>query len=202
MAHIYIKGTDWKSDPDPRILDPVVSLLYTILREGDQATGTLKGVIHDHLPNLGSSIDAILVRSSLSSGYEVVESVGEDAQGHAVLHTTSLKPTFSNNSEYVDALTRIRGMNHPDRSGDIILLMKSRMADINQRYSTGVSCKSWHGSLNRSDSYVPMIVAYPGGNRSELENIVNVACANNGCSGNWKLPEFIKEIVDTQYSDQ
>ena len=47
-------------------------------------------------------------------------------------------------------------MNHTDRSGDIVLIFRDNTNDMPEnRYTSGVSCKSWHGSLNPSDSYVP-----------------------------------------------
>jgi hypothetical protein len=71
------------------------------------------------------------------------------------------------------------------------------------RYTTGVACKSWHGSLSRSDSYVPFIFAYPGGNKTELEKILkkDAVCANDygNCKGNWKLTDTVKEIIKEQY---
>jgi len=106
-------------------------------------------------------------------------------------------------SEYVNAWTRINGMNHPQRSGDIALLMKDDMNDINQRFTTGVSCKSWHGSLNRGDSYVPFIFAYPGGNKKEIGDITqkDTVCKTDysNCKGNWKLTDVVKEIILEQY---
>ena len=94
-------------------------------------------------------------------------------------------------------------MNHPDRSGDIVLLMKDSMSDINQRFSTGSACKSWHGSLNPSDSYVPLIVSYPGGNKTEIETILkkDTVCKTDysNCKGNWKLTDIVKEVILEQY---
>ena len=71
---------------------------------------------------------------------------------------------IADGAEYVKAAMRIAGLNDPMRSGDIILVMKDQTAggdtaDSNiKRFTTGVACKSWHGSLNPSDSYVPLIV--------------------------------------------
>ncbi len=103
-------------------------------------------------------------------------------------------------------------MNNENRSGDIVLIMKDEV-DIpegetieDHRYSTGSACKSWHGSLNRSDSYVPFIFAYPGGNKFEIDGILkrDTVCKEDysNCKGNWKLTELIKEIIETQYSGQ
>ena len=60
-------------------------------------------------------------------------------------------------ANYVRALDRITGLNDPNRSGDIILIMRDDMsypqADKieDHRFTAGVACKSWHGSLNPSD---------------------------------------------------
>ena len=102
------------------------------------------------------------------------------------------------------------GLNNPDRSGDIVLLMKDEM-DIaaspieDQRFTTGVACKSWHGSLNQSDSFVPLIVAYPGGNTSELSPLINDTRGCNidqGCDGNWRVTDLIKTIIQKEYGSQ
>jgi len=113
-------------------------------------------------------------------------------------------------NKYVAALKRIEGMNNLDRSGDIVLIMKDDV-DIPEgesiedyRYTTGVSCKSWHGSLNPSDSYVPFIVTYPGGNKFEIEPIINntEGCStDSGCDGNWRVTDLIKTIINTQYKE-
>ncbi len=95
-------------------------------------------------------------------------------------------------------------MNHPYRSGDIVLIMKDKTSgDAAERYTTGSACKSWHGGLNPSDSYVPLIVSYPGGNRKEIESILQKEslCKQDysGCRGNWKVTDIIKEIITEQY---
>ena len=90
----------------------------------------------------------------------------------------------------------IRGIN---RTVPFFLIAKDR-------YTTGVSCKSWHGSLNPSDSYVPFIFAYPGGNKIEIEQILKAdsLCKQDysECKGNWKLTDTVKKIIETQYSGQ
>lgn len=99
---------------------------------------------------------------------------------------------------------RIKGLNDPNRSGDIILIMKDKMTDeVSARYTTGVACKSWHGSLNPSDSYVPLIVAYPGGTKATIENLLqrDEVCKSDysNCKGNWKLTDIVKELITEQY---
>ncbi len=62
----------------------------------------------------------------------------------------------------------------------------------------GVACKSWHGSLNPSDSYVPLIVTYPGGDKSVMDAIIN----GTTCKGSWCVPDLIKKITDNLYISQ
>jgi hypothetical protein len=97
-------------------------------------------------------------------------------------------------------------MNQPKRSGDIVLLMKdSDTGEEEDRYSTAYACKSWHGSLNRSDSYVPYIVAYPGGNKLEIKPFIDTTPGCNsasGCDGNWRVTDLIKTIVQMQFGSQ
>ena len=68
----------------------------------------------------------------------------------------------------------------------------------NGRFTTGYACKSWHGSLNPSDSYVPLVMSYPGGNKTELKKTSDAVCVNNACKDNWILPSLIKDIIKKQ----
>jgi hypothetical protein len=150
---------------------------------------------------LYASVDKILVRRTLNGHYEVVTGVGEGNSGNVTINTESLDAL--NNAAYIKAAIRVTGMNHEERSGDIVLMMKDTTSDnAIDRYTTGVACKSWHGSLNPSDSYVPFVVAYPGGNKFELDPILNTVCPGNDCTGNWKLSDIVKEIIKNQYSGQ
>ena len=80
-------------------------------------------------------------------------------------------------------------------------MRKWRYCSYNERYTTGVACKSWHGSLNPSDSYVPLIVAYPGGTKSTLDNLLLNVCGSDysKCKGNWNLTDIVKELISNQY---
>jgi hypothetical protein len=67
------------------------------------------------------------------------------------------------------------------------------------KYTTGVACKPWRDSLNPHDSYVPLIVAYPGRNKKELTDIVDdidYCDVTKGCYGNWYVTDFIKTIIE------
>ncbi len=98
----------------------------------------------------------------------------------------------------------MKKMNHEKRSGDIVLLMNDDTGGLaRDRYTTGMACKAWHGSLNRSDSYVPFIMSYPGGNKHELEQILGkeeICKADySNCKGNWKISEILKGLISSQY---
>lgn len=83
-------------------------------------------------------------------------------------------------------------------SPDIVILFRDRMNEpATQRYMSGGNIRSWHGGLNPSDSYVPFIVSYPGGNVGAIEEHVVAACAPQ-CSGNWRLPDVVEEILKVQ----
>ena len=77
------------------------------------------------------------------------------------------------------------------------LQIKDHVSDtVNNRYSCSAACKAWHGSLNPLDSYVPLIMSYPGGNKKALEEIINSTAdcsVSTGCEGNWKVRDLIKE---------
>ncbi|MEW5744066.1 MAG: alkaline phosphatase family protein [Nitrospirota bacterium] len=147
---------------------------------------------------LKASSDKILVR--VSGDYCVFGGVNDDGSPKCA----SVDPFVS--SEYVNAWERTNGMNHTQRSGDIVLVMKDDMGDINQRYTTGVACKSWHGSLNRSDSYVPFIFAYPGGSKLEIDKILqkDTLCRTgySNCKGNWNLTDIVNETISAQYQQE
>jgi len=145
---------------------------------------------------LKASVDKILVR--ISGNYCVFDELNDDGSAKC-----AVDDPFSVTA-YIDAWTRINGMNHKDRSGDIVLIMKdTTTGDAIDRYTTAYACKSWHGSLNPSDSYVPLIVSYPGGNKKEMENILKkdaVCNADYGnCKNNWKLPSMVKGLISEQY---
>ena len=148
--------------------------------------------------NLKSSIDKILVRVSVDANYCVFDGLNDDGSARCAVNDPF------DAASYVDAWIRINGMNHKNRSGDIVLIMKdATTGNATGRYTTGVACKSWHGSLNPSDSYVPFIASYPGGNKSELEQILqkDSLCKTDysNCKGNWKLSDIVKEIISEQY---
>jgi hypothetical protein len=119
----------------------------------------------------------------------------------------NLKPLsdYLTTPAYVDAINRIEDMKHPQRSGDIVLIMKDATpGDAVDRYSTAYACKSWHGSLNSSDSYVPLIVSYPGGNGKEVEKTMQTeaVCKSDysSCNNNWKVPVIVREIISSQFN--
>jgi hypothetical protein len=55
--------------------------------------------------------------------------------------------------------------------------------------------------LNKSDSFVPLILSYPGGNKTAIETILDSpeVCPGLHCGGNWDVSDIIKAIVESQY---
>jgi hypothetical protein len=136
--------------------------------------------------------------------YKVFKGVAADPNGDITgLSTPGPLTDLEANPSNINQVARIEKMNNPNRAGDIVLLMKDDSSGVPEnRYSTAYACKSWHGSLNKSDSYVPLIVAYPGGNKQEFISVLTSVCPNSSCEGNWLLPDLITKIVEEQYSSQ
>jgi hypothetical protein len=211
MAHIYVKGNDgWGAGmiPDESNLKYTAEVLRLFLQTDNYTEASnilgLSAVayyrIREKIPNLNASIDKILIRIN---GGAYKEFNGYDIAPGDV----------SDGAEYINASTRIDGLNDPNRSGDIILIMNDKTNTTGQdglshpekRFTTGVACKSWHGSLNPSDSYVPLILAYPGGNKKALADIIDdtdYCDVTEGCDGNWNVTDLIKTIIQTQYGTQ
>jgi predicted AlkP superfamily pyrophosphatase or phosphodiesterase len=151
---------------------------------------------------LGKSIDQILIR--LEDGKYYIFN-GLDENGNPI------SGDLSNLSgvDYVDGVNRINGLNHKNRFGDIVLIMKDEVyypeteSIADHRFTSGVACKAWHGSLNGSDSYVPLIVTYPGGNINEIDQILkqDSLCKTDysECKGNWKTSNIVKELISNLY---
>ncbi|MBU0675036.1 MAG: alkaline phosphatase family protein [Proteobacteria bacterium] len=197
MAHLYIRSvknttvSNWTGEPDEELLIKFADLLDASLASGDGP-----------FERLSSAIDAILIRTSRDNEYLVYNGASYDAGGNLVLNNPlPLNQHFTDNEKYIDIQNRITGINDRDRSGDIILIMKdfSDSKQLSKRYTTGVACKSWHGSLNPSDSYVPLIVSYPSGNIEELQDNIDELCAVSSCKENRILPKILKEIITEQY---
>jgi hypothetical protein len=120
---------------------------------------------------------------------------------HSTVEEFSLEDWFAAHpNDFADAANRIRGLNHPERAGDLIIVFKFRTDDLRQdRYSSGGNLPSWHGSLNRSDSYVPFIVSYPGGNTNQIEDFVEPVCeSTTHCPSTLKVAPLIKQIIREQ----
>jgi len=203
VAHIYVKGVNGWGDKHINIvqLSELGGFLKTYLGENGVALGKEE---KDTFKSLLSSIDSILIREG--STYKIFKGVKTDGSGNITGPDTEsiTEATFGFDS-YVAAYQRIKGLNNPDRSGDIVLMFKDFVSDISlNRYTSGVACESWHGSLNLSDSYVPLIVAYPGGNKQEIGPILesDTLCPKEKCEGNWKVTDIILEIIKRQYPDK
>ncbi len=210
MVHIYFRdGDNWSNPPTDNNKLGLLAEVFRVMMQVDSAPeaekwfklkkADYKRLIKNNIERLHLSIDKILIR--IGGEYKVFNGLREEGSPD----TTPLEQADLSN--YVDGKNRIEEMNERNRSGDLILLMKFNTDGVvEQRYTTGVSCKSWHGSLNRSDSYVPFIVAYPGGNKHELKEILKDAgvcdTEEQSCQvqGNWELlPAIVKKVIERQY---
>ena len=210
MAHIYLKSTNGWSDENPDIvqLSKLAQDIKNYIMDG--GVYIKKEETKKQFKNLLSSVDRILIR--VGGVYKDFNGVQLDASDNVIgPNAATITETYFDANAYISAFNRIDGMNHLKRSGDIVLIMKDVVgipagdSMQNYRYTTGVACKSWHGSLNRSDSYVPLIVAYPGGNKLEMQSLVDKTPGCNsstGCDGNWRVTDLIQTIVQKQYSTQ
>ena len=214
MAHIYVKNRANNSWSSPRLVEDIgyVAELLRLTISTNKTPSNLSSLfpvgmfekavpISAGLKRLINSVDMILVRRGNS--YEVFQGIRPDSSD--IISTPLDSHPELNTSKYVKAAMRIKGMHHSERSGDIVLIFKSDTVDVSEnRYTSGVSCKSWHGSLNPSDSYVPLILSYPGGNKFEVDKIMQSisACPNGQCEGNWNVTDIIKEIINRQYGSQ
>jgi hypothetical protein len=201
MAHLYVKGAGgWeKANSDSVMLGKIADKLSMYFVENGAALSEWE---KEPFPRILASIDKILLR--INGDYAIFKGLATNEDGSiSGLATPGPLSELGANQDYVKAVMRVGGMNNLSRSGDIVLLMKDGFSEpVDSRYTTGVACKSWHGSLNKSDSYVPFIVAYPGGNKQELDSSLEMTCPGNTCEGNWVLPTLIKKIVEAQYTGQ
>jgi len=206
MAHIYVKNRAKASWGEPRMVEDI-GLLAELLRltlSKDKSPSNLSGLFPSGMfdkaipfstgvGRLVNSIDMILIKRS--TGYELFRGIKSD------LSDLISEPI----SDYgVKALLRLQGLHDPDRSGDIVLVFKDFIRDSPEnRYTSGVGCKAWHGSLNESDSYVPFVIGYPGGNKFEVWELLRdvTACPSYVCEGNWNVTDVIKGIIGKQYGE-
>jgi hypothetical protein len=196
MAQVYLRGVEGWQDKNVDIVElaKLAGRLKTYLMESGV---DLRKEDKNLFKNLLLSVDTILIRQD--GVYKIFKGVLTDVTGDIIgSDAVSINENTFDSGEYITAVTRIKGLNIPDRSGDLILIFKDSTNDAEiHRFTSGVACKSWHGSLNTSDSYVPLIVAYPGGNKYELESIINkdTVCPLGACVGNWKVTDIILETV-------
>jgi len=201
MAHVYLRGAAGWNEPnnDPIMLGTIADKLNLYFGENGAALSVSE---KEPFSRLLASIDKILIR--MTGSYQIFNGVTASEDGNITgLNTPGMLTELDGNQDFINASVRVAGMNHLKKSGDIVLMMKDTMTeDAINRYTTGSACKSWHGSLNKSDSYVPFVVAYPGGNKQELTGTLSSICPNNACVGNWVLSDLIKKILEPQYSGQ
>jgi hypothetical protein len=206
MAHVYLKGPGGWSDENPDIVEltKLAKDLKNYLKDG--GIYIKKEETKKKFSRLLSSVDRILIR--VNGKYKDFTGVKLDSNDNVIgPNASTIGENYFDANVYVSAFKRIEGMNHVKRSGDIVLIMKD-VVDIpvleiaNNRFTSGVACKSWHGSLNSTDSYVPLIVAYPGGNKYEMQLLIDTTQGCNstaGCDGNWRVRDLINSMVKKQF---
>jgi transglutaminase-like putative cysteine protease len=209
MAHIYLKNKQTGSWKTPRLVEDVgyMAELLRLTLSLDKSPSNLPGLFTPGLfdkvlpitagvKRLRNSIDLVLIRKG--NTYEQFKGITMDGSDLITVPVTDV-------SRYVETQTRLAGLEHPDRSGDIVLVFRDNIAEQQiDRFTSGVACKAWHGSMNPSDSYVPMILSYPGGNKEEIHEIMSRVsdCPNQQCGGNWDIPDIIKETLIRQYQQE
>jgi hypothetical protein len=231
MAHLYLRpdGAAWTSHPTDKELGMVAEVLRLFLADGAQIdqTGTqTPGVDTSHpafpsgayqqllaelntaevnLSRLVGAVDLILVRAS-GGQYVVYNGLQPTADPAQISIASRPLSVLSSSPHYVQAVKRIEEMNDPRRSGDIVLVMRARTDDLpDQRFTSGPACRGWHGGLNRADSYVPLILGYPGGNSRALAELAQRVCGppigtgQHDCEQNRVLPELATEIYRQEY---
>jgi hypothetical protein len=180
------------------------------------------GNIQDVAGRMRDSVDFILYRPEDGGAYRIFD--GLDANG--AVRSRGLEQFFAeppNTDRFIRPIERIRAMNDPNRSGDLVVHFRFGPSQaVIDRYTAGTSCRAWHGSLETADSYVPMIVAYPGGNTGEFLRWFNDnqqsppgdpsrVCksvdaqdpslpGNFDCHGNWMTTDLIRELLRELYA--
>lgn len=198
MAHIYVKGTgNWGSEPEDDSVLNIAKVFWELLKEGVNLPEKQQKIVG----KLGTSINQVLIWDKLLGHYKVLD--GFTPEATPIYKEISNGQVFPE-SEYVAAADRIDGLRvtgkEVERSGDIVLLMNDNTTGaVSGRYTTGAACKSWHGSLNPSDSYVPMIISYPGGNSQLINERKNEVCSSDSCKENWALGKIIKTFIEPQF---
>jgi hypothetical protein len=231
MAHLYLRpdGANWTAHPTEKELAAVAESSRLFLMNGrqiDLQTGApsfadtshaafgpqpyerlknaLTGPDNDLSPLVGA-VDLILVRPN--GGEYVVYNGLQPSNDPLQVSIASLPlSVLAGSPHYVQAVKRIEEMNDPRRSGDIVLVMRTRTDDLpTQRFTTGPACRGWHGGLNRADSYVPLILAYPGGNSRLLAELTQRVCrppigtGQHDCEQNRVLPELARQVYREEY---
>ena len=171
------------------------------LTSGDiEKLQTLAGTMHD-------SIDFILYRDS--GQYRVFD--GLDPTTGAVQSASLESLVSAAGDRFVFPLERIRNMNDPSRSGDVVVHFRfDSDAMASERFTAGVSCRAWHGGLGRADSFVPLIVSAPGGSGDGFLNWWTYGhgqeriCAtgqnsNLDCHGNWLAADMAHTLLTDLY---
>jgi len=225
MAHLYLRpdGADWNQHPGDKELGIVAEVLRLFLMNGQHVgpdgvptfadtthtafvSGAYAAFVNHlvkspgNLKRLLGAVDVILVRPN-GGQYVVYNGLQPSADPSQVAIDWLPLSALASSPHYVDLINRVAEMNDFRRSGDIVLVMRTRTDDPPaKRFTSGVACRGWHGGMNRADSYVPLILSYPGGNDAILDGIAQSVCGEGvNCARNIILPELVKQIYREEY---
>jgi len=143
MAHIYLRNTaGWRTLPESADLielAEVMRLFYQVenIEEAQNVLGLgwveyLK-LKTNQASRLGQSIDQILIRDGTQ--YKIFKKIfkGYSPSG-VLLPFETISASSLPAGKYVNGTFRVTEMNHEERSGDLVLIMKSDSADASQRF--------------------------------------------------------------------
>ncbi len=221
MAHFYIRSReagDFSALPDVRRGDEPaeVAMFAEFLRIAlsDSMEPTYLGLSQEDVDairkstgKMMGSVDFILYRDPADRQYRVFESLAPDG---TLISSTLSSIAAAGQDHLVDPVFRIEAMNDSARSGDVVVHFHfDSDSPVTDRFTSGVSCRAWHGGLGRADSFVPVLAGYPGGGRAEFAQWWDEArsgvCSDVGnlnCRGNWFATDLITRWLEDDYESR
>ena len=194
MAYVYLADRstcpatgmrcDWRRPPR------VEEDLMAVVRLFEEATRT-----GAHVPELKGTLDLVLARPGAAPG--------DDAPPFQVFDEERLVPidTYLRQRPRPDLLDFERRLEDLATgpfgylAGDVLLLSRMRLDEpIEDRTYFGEAHHSWHGSANRQDSRVVMVLAHTAGSGSILKDVAREALGRRPLQT--KVTPLILELLD------
>jgi hypothetical protein len=172
FAYVYLADRSTCVEPEspcdwtrpPRLEEDVLP----VVRAFDAATRTGAGA-----PALRGTLDLILAREPRSTDEAALPFQVWD--GNALVDVDDYLAR-NPRPDLLDLSGRLRGLGagpYGHRAGDVLLLARSGATrPIEERFYFSGRYRSWHGSPDAQDSYVPLVVARAGANGAELRSLV------------------------------